>query len=89
MGRTVFAERPDVAERFEERVREASLPEEAPVRRGVANRLTKSHKIRTDTGVEITFPSELAERPGYLDFSTDAEGRITITVGNVAKIEQK
>ena len=89
VGRTVFAERPDVAERFEERVREAKLPEEAPVRRGVANRLTKSHKIRTDTGVEITFPSELAERPGYLDFSTDAEGRITITVGNVAKIENR
>lgn len=89
VGRTVFAERPDVAERFEERVREAKLPEEAPVRRGVANRLTKSHKIRTDTGVEITFPSELAERPGYLDFLTDAEGRITITVGNVAKIENR
>ena len=89
VGRTVFSERPEVVERFEERVREAKLPEEAPVRRGVANRLTKSHKIRTDTGVEITFPSELAERPGYLDFSTDAEGRITITVGNVAKIENR
>ena len=89
VGRTVFSERPEVVERFEERVREAKLPEEAPVRRGVANRLTRSHKIRTDTGVEITFPSELAERPGYLDFSTDAEGRITITVGNVAKIENR
>ncbi len=89
VGRTVFAERPEVAERFEERVQEARLPEEAPVRRGVANRLTRSHKIRTDTGVEISFPSELAERPGYLDFSTDAEGRITITVGNVARIENR
>lgn len=89
VGRTVFAERPEVQQRFEERVQEAKLPEEAPVRRGVANRLTRSHKIRTDTGVEITFPSELAERPGYLDFSTDAEGRITITVGNVARIENR
>ena len=89
VGRAVFAEKPEVAERFEQRVAEARLPEEAPVRRGVANRLTKSHKIRTDTGVEITFPSELAEKPGYLDFSTDAEGRITITVGNVAKIENR
>ena len=78
-----------MAERFEQRVAEAKLPEEAPVRRGVANRLTKSHKIRTDTGVEITFPSELAEKPGYLDFATDSEGRITITVGNVAKIENR
>ena len=89
VGRTVFAERPEVQQRFEERVQEAKLPEEAPVRRGVANRLTRSHKIRTDTGVEISFPSELAERPGYLDFSTDAEGRITITVGNVARIENR
>ena len=89
VGRAVFAEKPEMAERFEQRVAEARLPEEAPVRRGVANRLTKSHKIRTDTGVEITFPSELAEKPGYLDFATDAEGRITITVGNVAKIENR
>ena len=89
VGRAVFEDRPDVAERFEERVRQAALPEEAPVRRGVANRLTRSHKIKTDTGVEITFPSDLADKPGYLDFSRDAEGRITITVGNVASIENR
>ena len=89
VGRAVFEDRPDVVERFEERVRAASLPEEAPVRRGVANRLARSHKIRTDTGVEITFPSELADKPDYLDFSRDAEGRITITVGNVAAIENR
>lgn len=59
------------------------------MRRGVANRLTKSHKIRTDTGVEISFPSELADKPGYLDFTTDSEGRITISIGNVAQIENR
>lgn len=89
VGRAVFEDRPEMAERYEQRVSEARLPEEAPVRRGVANRLTRSHKIRTDTGVEITFPSELADKPGYLDFSTDADGRITITVGNVASIENR
>lgn len=89
VGRAVFEDRPDVQRRFEERVREAELPEEAPVRRGVANRLTKSHRIRTDTGVEITFPSELADRPGYLDFETGPDGRISITIGNVAKIENR
>ena len=89
VGREVFAERPDIAERFEQRVAAARLPEEAPVRRGVANRLARSHRIRTDTGVEIAFPSELADKPGYLDFSTDAEGRITITVGNVTRVENR
>jgi hypothetical protein len=53
VGREVFAERPEARERFEREVRERQLPEEVPVRRGVANRLTRTHKIRTDTGVEI------------------------------------
>ncbi|WP_321973749.1 nucleoid-associated protein [Paratractidigestivibacter sp.] len=89
VGRVVFEDRPDVQEVFEERVREAKLPEEAPVRRGVANRLAKNHKIKTDTGIEITFPSDLADKPGYLDFATGADGTITISIGNVAHIENK
>lgn len=89
IGRVVFEGRPDVQQVFEERVREAKLPEEAPVRRGVANRLAKNHKIKTDTGIEITFPSDLADKPGYLDFSTGADGTISITIGNVAHIENK
>lgn len=89
IGRVVFEDRPDVQQVFEERVREAKLPEEAPVRRGVANRLAKNHKIKTDTGIEITFPSDLADKPGYLDFSTGADGTISITIGNVAQIENK
>lgn len=89
IGRVVFEDRPDVQQVFEERVREAKLPEEAPVRRGVANRLAKNHKIKTDTGIEITFPSDLADKPGYLDFATGADGTISITIGNVAHIENK
>lgn len=89
VGRAIFEDRPEVAERYEERVREAQLPEEAPVRRGVANRLTKSHKIRTDTGIEITFPSELTDKPGYIDFVTESDGHISITIGNVASIENR
>ena len=89
IGREVFEDRPDVQQVFEERVREAKLPEEAPVRRGVANRLAKNHKIKTDTGIEITFPSDLADKPGYLDFATGADGTISITIGNVAHIENK
>lgn len=89
IGRVVFEDRPDVQQVFEERVREAKLPEEAPVRRGVANRLAKNHKIKTDTGIEITFPSDLADKPGYLDFATGSDGTITISIGNVAHIENK
>lgn len=89
VGREVFADRPEMAESFERRVEQRQLPEEVPVRRGVANRLAGKHRIRTDTGVDISFPSELAERPGYLDISRDKDGRISITIGNVSRIENR
>ena len=89
VGREVFAERPEARERFEREVRERQLPEEVPVRRGVANRLTRTHKLRTDTGVEISFPSELAERPGYIEFIEEDDGCTTIAIRGVAHIENR
>ncbi len=89
VGRAVFEDRPEVAERFEREAQERRLPEEVPVRRGVANRLAGKHRIRTDTGIEISFPSDLADKPGYLDFSRDQDGHIRITISNVASIENR
>lgn len=89
VGRQVFSQREDLRERFEQEVREQRLPEEVTVRRGVANRMAKSHRIRTDTGVEITFPSDLVDRPGYLQFDRGDNGRLTITIGNVARIDNR
>ncbi|MGI6230292.1 MAG: nucleoid-associated protein [Tractidigestivibacter sp.] len=89
VGREVFEDRPELAERYEERARQRQLPEEVPMRRGVANRLTKMHRIKTDTGVEISFPSELTDRPGYIEFSRETDGSISITIKNVARIENR
>ncbi|MBQ9004936.1 MAG: nucleoid-associated protein [Atopobiaceae bacterium] len=89
VGREVFAEREDLRERFEQEVREQRLPDEVPVKRGVANRMAKSHRIRTDTGIEITFPSDLVDRPGYIDFTREEDGRLTITISNVARIDNR
>lgn len=89
VGREVFEDRPELARHYEERIAERQLPDEVPVRRGVANRLTKTHRIRTDTGIEISFPSDLADKPGYIDFVTGPDGRISINILNVASIENR
>ena len=89
VGREVFADRDDLRERYEREVADQSLPAEVPVRRGAANRMAKTHSIRTDTGVTITFPSELAEREGYIDFTRGEDGRLTITISKVSKIDNR
>jgi hypothetical protein len=89
VGREVFDSEPQLRERFEEAVREERLPEEVPMRRGVANRMAKNHKIKTDTGIEISFPSEYATDSNYIEFTADNAGNVSIIIKNVARIENK
>lgn len=89
VGQTVFEDRPDLQERYQEATREESLPEEVPIRRGVANRMARNHKIKTDTGIEITFPSEYAADSNYIEFTADDQGNVSIIIKNVGKIENK
>jgi nucleoid-associated protein YejK len=89
VGKKVFEDEPELQERYEQVSREKELPEEVPVKRGVANRLAKNHKIKTDTGIEITFPSQYASDSNYIEFTTDAEGYVSILIKNVGKIENK
>ena len=51
--------------------------------------VARKHKILTDTGIEIAFPSDLADKPGYIDFSTEPDGRLSITIRNVVSIENR
>lgn len=89
VGRQVFEDRPDVAEHFERSAREKELPEEVPVKRSVANRLAKNHKIKTDTGIEISFPSEYATNSNYIEFTAAGDGSVSILIKNVGHIENK
>lgn len=89
VGRQVFTERPELAERYEQTVRDEQLPEEVPMHRSAANRLAKSHRIRTDTGIEISFPSEYAADDTYIEFMADAQGRVSILIKNVGSIENR
>ena len=89
IGEQVFSEEPQLLERFEERSEEAALPEEISVGRAAARRLTKSHRIRTDTGIDITFPSEYSQEKRYLRFERQEDGTVSIIIGNVKSIENR
>ena len=78
MGKKLFADRPEVQERYERKMQEqaakVAIPEEVPVRPSVAHRIAKNHRIRTDTGIE---------------FTTLPDGHISITIKGVGSIENR
>ena len=89
IGQQVFEDEPALVERYEEHAREAGLPEEVHVRRAAARRLTKTHRIRTDTGIDIAFPSEYSSTKDYIAFDREEDGTLTITIRNVTHIENR
>lgn len=89
LGCEVFEDEPAMRERFEETARREELPERVAVRRGVAARMGKSHRIRTDTGIEITFPSEYSANTDFIEFVTEPDGSISIELKNIGSIENR
>lgn len=89
IGERVFEDAPQMRETYERKAREERLPEEVPIRRGSANRMTKTHRIKTDTGIEISFPSEFAQHPELIEFHTEEDGTMRIILKGIAHIENR
>ena len=88
LGEEVFEDEP-LQKRFEEALAEEALPERVVVEKSVAKRVAKSHKIRTDTGIDITFPAEYGENPDFIEFVSGPNGLINIELKNIGHIENR
>ena len=77
-------------EKFEEQVREEHLPERVQVERAQVERAAvRNHKIRTDTGIEISFPAEMLKNSEYVQFVNEPSGLISIELRNIGSIENR
>ena len=85
MGEEVFEDEP-LQKRFEQALADEARPEGVVVEKNVAKRGAKSHKIRTDTGIDITFPAEYGENPDFIEFVSGPNGLINIELKNIGHI---
>lgn len=88
LAQEVFDDEP-LRERFVACAVEEQIPERVRVEKKAAERITRNHKIRTDTGIEITFPSEYANNPDFIEFASTPNGLISIELKNIGHIENR
>lgn len=89
IGAAAFAESPQLQQAFKEELAEAKLPEQVEIKKDFAQRTGRQHKIKTDTGIEITFPSEYIENTDYIQFINNPDGTISIELKHIGKIINK
>lgn len=86
LGREVFADSEIMQNEFERRIAESELPSDIQIEKSLAIRTGKNHKIKTDTGIEITFPVEYFENHQYIEFINNPDDTISIELKNIGKI---
>ncbi len=85
IGKKVFKLSPVMQEEFTEKIEKAGIPrlvklDEASVK------ATMSHKLKTDTGIEITVPVDYFKNKDYFDIVNNSDGTLTINLKNIGKI---
>lgn len=85
----VFPDSTKMQEKFETLIKDYAIPEEIKVDKKIVSKVIKNQKIKTDTGIEITFPSEYSENHDFIEFINNPDGTISIQIKNIAKILNK
>ncbi|PYG85814.1 nucleoid associated protein NdpA [Ruminiclostridium sufflavum DSM 19573] len=80
----------EVRKEYIQEIQKAGLTEEAiQIPQKIAERKFKTHKIKTDTGIEINFPLSYYDNSDMIEFTNNPDGSISIIIKNVSKITNK
>lgn len=87
IAQEVFETNAEIREEYIQEVQKAGLKDEVlRIPEKIAERKFKTHKIRTDTGIEINFPLSYYDNRDMIEFINNPDGSISIIIKNVGKI---
>ncbi|EHQ92115.1 nucleoid-associated protein [Desulfosporosinus youngiae] len=89
LGKEVFNSSPIMQEEYIKEVKNTGIPETVKVDRSFAIKKGKNHRIKTDTGIEITFPADYFHNKDYIEFINNPDGTLSIEMKNIGKIINK
>ncbi len=89
MCREVFFDSPKMQTEFINEVSKAGVPEKININKNFATKSVKMHKIKTDTGIEISIPSNQLQNNEFIEFINNVDGTISIQLKNIGKIINK
>jgi hypothetical protein len=90
VAREIFHDDPQAQREYVEEIKQAGIPEkEIRLSEQITEKKFRSHKIKTDTGIEINFPSTYYNNKEMIEFVNNPNGTVSIIIKNVGKISNK
>lgn len=82
-----FEENEQAAGEFLEAAKEAGLPHDIKMDEKFIRRQFGTHKFKADNGIEIKFPAELLEQAETIQFISNPDGTVSVTMRNLRRSE--
>lgn len=89
LGREVFGDSQLMQDEYLAEVAKAGLDDAVKVDKEYAKRAVKNHKLKTDTGIEITVPVDYFQNNDYIEFINNPDGTLSIQLKNIGKLTNK
>lgn len=90
LAEEVFSEDERAQQAFETQAEVRHIPKVVTIdKRAVDQKRVRNQRIVTDTGIEVSFPAEYGEDSDMIEFKTESNGLISISLKGIASIENK
>jgi hypothetical protein len=87
VAENTFKKRPEMKQEFIEHIENTGIEEnEIELDKETANKVFKKHRIKTDSGIEITLPYDFFKDRNRMEFINNPDGTVSIMIKNIAKI---
>ncbi len=90
LGKEIFESSAIMQKEFVEEIKNAGIPDTVVmIDKSYAIRTNKNHKIKTDTGIEISIPADYYQNTEYIEFINNTDGTLSIQLKNIGRISNK
>ena len=86
VGQQVFQDNPSMAADYNHAIETAGFAEPVEVNQEATLKKMKKHKLSTDTGIELTIPTDYFENTDFVEFFREEDGSMSITLKNIQNI---
>ena len=89
LAKELYKDSHEIQREYAENVRKAGVSTGITMEDSYVEKHFRTQKIKTDTGIELNFPSEMFNNKDMMEFFNNPDGTISILIKNVNKITNR
>ena len=88
-GKEVFRDNPSMQADYDAQIKEAGFTEPVKMDQEATLKKMRNHKLKTDTGIELTIPIDYFDNTEFVEFNNNTDGTLSITLKHILNITNR